>query len=194
MTFHTRFLPGLLIATVLATACGGVEHAVSSDETLPTIKAASGSSRLRQIPGRIEVRGVVEAEKSAAVSSRVMAMVTRVRVKAGDRVNRGQIVIDIDPATTEGQLSQATGALAQARAALALAERNHERFRLLAEKDAASELELDMALMQFEQAKGAVEQAEGAVGAASSVASESSVRACRIIASPSESRPASASA
>jgi RND family efflux transporter MFP subunit len=58
-----------------------------------------------------------------------------------------------------------------------LAEKNYGRFRLLAEKEAASALELDMALMQFEQAKGAVEQAEGAVGAAQSVASESTVRA-----------------
>jgi RND family efflux transporter MFP subunit len=167
----------MLIAATLANACGSGEHASPVEEALPTIQAATGSSQLQQIAGRVEVRGTVEAEKSAVISSRVAAMVTRVRVKAGDRVARGQVVLDIDPATAQGQLGQATGALAQAQAALALAERNYERFRRLVEKDAASNLEVDMALMQFEQAKGAVEQAEGAVGAARSVASESSVRA-----------------
>jgi RND family efflux transporter MFP subunit len=41
--------------------------------------------------------------------------------------------------------------------------------------NAASELELDMARMQYEQAQGAVEQAEGAVSSAASVAGDSHV-------------------
>lgn len=121
------------------------------------------------------VMGTVEAEKSAAVSSRVMATVLAVHVKPGDRVRKGQVLVDIDPETAKGQEAQARGALAQAQAALALAERNFQRFKALYEAKAASELELDMARMQYEQAKGAVEQAEGAVAAARSVARESRV-------------------
>jgi RND family efflux transporter MFP subunit len=109
------------------------------------------------------------------VSSRVMASVVAVPVKEGDLVEKGQLLVEIDPATAEGQEAQARGALAQAKAGFALAERNYQRFQALQKSGSASELELDMARMQYEQARGAVEQATGAVGAAASVAKESRV-------------------
>ena len=127
------------------------------------------------VPQGAELYGTVEAERTAAVSSRVMATVTAVLVKPGDPVRAGQVLVEIDPATARGQEAQARGALAQAQAALALAERNFERFQTLAAKGAASQLELDVARMQYEQAKGAVTQGEGAVEAAASVARESRV-------------------
>ena len=83
-------------------------------------------------------------------------------VEAAEALPDGQLLLEIDPQAAKGQLAQAQGALSQARAALALAERNHERFKALAEVRAASELEVDMARMQYEQASGAVEQAQGA--------------------------------
>jgi len=122
-----------------------------------------------------ELAGTVAALKSTAVASRVMALVTAVHVELGDSVRAGQLLVSIDPTAAQGQVSQAQGGLAQAEAALTLAERNYERFQALAAKQAASELELDLARMQYEQARGAVQQARGAVAAASSVAKESKV-------------------
>ncbi len=127
------------------------------------------------MPRTAELFGAVEAERTASVSTRIMAMVTAVRVQAGDTVRKGQALLEIDPQAAQGQLSQAAGALAQARAGLALSERNYERFKALEASDAASDLELDMARMQYDQARGAVEQAEGGVAAASSVAGDSLV-------------------
>jgi RND family efflux transporter MFP subunit len=101
--------------------------------------------------------------------------VTAVRVRPGDSVRRGQVLVEIDPQTAAGQLGLARGGLAPAAAGLALAERNYQRFTALAAANAASELELDLARTQYEQARGAVEQARGAVSAASSVAAESRV-------------------
>jgi RND family efflux transporter MFP subunit len=124
---------------------------------------------------RTEVAGTVAAARSAAISSRVMAMVNAVHVELGDEVNVGQALISIDPAAAEGQVLQARGALAQAEAALALAQRNHQRYQALAASYAASQLEVDLARTQMAQAEGAVEQARGAVQAASAVARESQV-------------------
>lgn len=178
MTAPTKSLAlGALLTASVIVSCGPGGHDELLQESLPAIKASTATAQVAEIPVSVEVRGTVEAERSAAITSRVTAMVSRVHIKAGDRVGRGQPLIQIDPTTANGQVSQATGALAQARAALALAERNYQRFQTLKEKNAASELELDMARMQFEQAQGAVEQAEGAVAAASSVAEESIVRA-----------------
>lgn len=167
---------GLTTSVLAVVACGGGnQHATTAAEDQGTVRARVTTVTRVVKKEQLAVMGTVEAEKTAAVSSRVMATVLAVHVKPGDRVRKGQVLVEIDPETAKGQEAQARGALAQAKAALALAARNYERFKALYEAKAASELELDMARMQYEQAKGAVEQAEGAVAAASSVARESRV-------------------
>lgn len=163
-------------ALLLAAACGGPAP-VEPTATALTLEATLTQAERLEVPSVVDLSGVVEAERTAAVSTRVMAMVEAVRVQAGDTVAKGQLLLVIDPQAAEGQLAQAKGALAQGRAGLALAERNFERFQALAASDAASELELDTARMQYEQALGAVEQAAGAVAAAASVAADSRVEA-----------------
>jgi RND family efflux transporter MFP subunit len=125
----------------------------------------------------IEVRGLVQPSREAFVSSRAMGPVVAVHVAAGQAVRKDQALLEIQPEASDGQLAQTEGALAQAEAGLALAERNFRRFEALHAEGAASDLELDIARMEHERAGGAVEQARGAVRAATSVASESVVRA-----------------
>jgi RND family efflux transporter MFP subunit len=166
-----------IVGSALAVAisgCGDAHDEKSAPEPA-AISAATARSEATEIPKTIALYGTVEAERTAAVSSRVMGNVVAVRVKAGDSVKAGDVLVEIDPQTARGQESQARGALAQASAALALADRNYQRFQALAKSSAASELEVDMARMQYEQAKGAAEQGKGAVEAASSVARESRV-------------------
>lgn len=161
-----------ILLALAAAACG------RAPETAPAaaaVSAPTARAEAMKVPLRIEVAGSVEAERSAAVSSRVMANVIAVRVKAGDVVQAGDVLLEIDPQTAKGQEAQARGALAQAEGAYALAEKNLARYEALAKSGAASPLELDMARMQFEQAKGAREQGRGAVEAASSVSGESRV-------------------
>ncbi len=167
-----------MVATLTALASACAPHEPTAAETATAVvQARLASAERLEIPQEVELHGTVEAERSAAVSTRVMAMVTDVKVRAGERVRRGQLLLEIDPQTSQGQLSQARGGLAQAQAALALAARNFERYQALSAADAASELELDMARMRYEQARGAVEQGEGAVAAASSMAADSRVLA-----------------
>jgi RND family efflux transporter MFP subunit len=163
-----------VVAAGVLVACGGGRQAASARAPEP-VRARMAAVRVLEAPQVVELSGTVEAARTSAVSSRVMATVTAVPVRQGDAVRAGQVLVEIDPETARGQEAQARGALAQAQAALALAKRNHERFKALAATGAAAELELDMARMQYEQAKGAVEQAQGAVAAAASVARESRV-------------------
>lgn len=167
-------LAALSIVTLALAACGSRPGATPAPEP-PAVTARLAVAERVAADRRIELAGTVAAEKSSAVSSRVMAMVTAVHVALGDEVRAGQTLISIDPSAAEGQVAQARGGLAQAEAALTLARRNHERYQALAASQSASELELDMARTQFEQAQGAVEQARGGVAAASSVARESRV-------------------
>jgi len=178
MIIRTRSFTALIpiAAIALSTACGHEEpQLVEADLKPVSVEVAEVESVSLAKP--IDVRGIVQPTRQAAVSSRVMGPVVALKVHAGATVAKGQVLLEIQPEAADGQLAQARGALAQAQAALALSERNFQRFKALHAEKAASELELDMARMQFDQARGAVTQAEGAVSAASAVAAESEVTA-----------------
>ena len=173
---HLFALVVIVAATLTSMACGSHEAELAEADLAPvsaTLVAVENASDANTI----EVRGTIQPVRQASISSRVMGPVVAVNVRAGATVAKGQTLIEIQPETSDAHLAQASGALAQATAGLALAERNYQRYQALFAEKAASELELDMARMQYEQAQGAVEQADGAVRAASSVASESVVRA-----------------
>ena len=180
--FSSKVWGGLLAAGVASATligCGG-SHSPSqksSSSSLSPVSAATAVVERASLPDRLTLYGTVTADRSASVSSRVMANVVAIRARVGQSVAAGDVLVEIDPQTAKGQEAQAKGALAQARAALSLAERNYERYKALAASGSASPLELDMTRMQYEQAKGAVQQGEGAVEAASSVARESRVTA-----------------
>jgi RND family efflux transporter MFP subunit len=173
-----RFISKVFLATLAIglTACGHDEPELAKANLKPLSVEVAEVERITEAHP-IEVRGVVQPTRQSSVSSRVMGPVVKLNVRAGSTVSKNQILLEIQPEASAGQLGQAQGALAQAEASLAMAERNYKRFEALHADNAASELELDMAKMQYEQARGAVEQAEGAVRSASSVAHESTVRA-----------------
>ena len=172
-------LRALLMALSMAhvVACGSPQGKAADPLKAgrPVIRARLVTAVREAIPKRITLQGVVEAERTAAISSRVMASITEVHVQTGDRIRRGQRLLTIDAEAAQGQVGEARGALTQARAALVLAERNHERFQALAATQAASELEVEQARMRYEQARGAVEQGEGALAAALSLAADTDV-------------------
>ena len=168
---------GIAVAVLAGCAGPSSPSKKSSSSPLSPVSAATALVERASLPDRLTLYGTVTADRSAAVSSRVMANVVAVPARVGQSVAAGDVLVEIDAATTSGQVAQAKGALAQARAALSLAERNYERYKALAASGSASALELDMTRMQYEQAKGAVQQGEGAVEAASSVARESRVTA-----------------
>jgi membrane fusion protein, multidrug efflux system len=163
------------LATGLTAACGS--EAPSAPAKLPPISGHVAAVEAVRDAKPIEIYGIVQPSRESFVSSRVIGPVIATKVDAGDVVKKGQPLVEIQPQTSEGQVAQAKGALAQAEAALSLAEKNARRFEQLHQEHAASDLELDMAHMQHEQALGAVKQAQGAVEAASSVAAEAVVRA-----------------
>ncbi len=165
--------PSLLVLAILAFGCA--RDAAAPPVPATVVRAPLAVAERSSASAPIEIPGSVISDRSAAVSSRVLATVTGVLVRLGEVVRQGQVLVTIDPTAAQGQVEQARGALAQAEAGLALARRNFERFQALRTSDAASELEVDLARTAYEQALGAVSQAQGAVAAASSVARESRV-------------------
>src|SRR5262245_32898239 len=72
------------------------------------------------LPSTFEAGGVVRARSTAIISSRVMAPITQVHVKPGDRVRRGMTLVTLDARDLAADKSRAeAGALAAAESARA---------------------------------------------------------------------------
>jgi RND family efflux transporter MFP subunit len=178
MNARNRFLAILVSITTMALSVGcGHDAPHGAAGKLEPIAVTTSEVEVVTEARPIEVRGIVQPARQSMISSRAMGPVVALKVQSGDTVAKGQALLEIQPGQAGGQLAQAEGALAQAKAALTLAERNYQRFQALHAENAASDLELDMARMQYEQASGAVVQAEGAVRTASTIADESEVQA-----------------
>ncbi len=174
MNLRTFNFSALLIAYLVAGCSHDSKHASAVDLSL---QARTATVSEKEVPRIISVHGTIQAEDDAMLSSRAMGPVIRERARLGDRVRKGDVLLEIDERMSGGMLAQAQGALAQAQAAEVLAATNLRRFQSLYDAQACSQLELDIAVMQHETAAGAVRQGQGAVDAAEAVTNESTIRA-----------------
>ena len=116
---------------------GGVGIAGMQDKGLGVQVATVGRENLT---AKVSANGKVQAVTKADISANVMGQVTRLAVKEGDRVTRGQFLMEIDPRSAranadamqanlqaaQSDLISATANLAQAKSDLARAKANRE--------------------------------------------------------------------
>ncbi|MBD3163387.1 MAG: efflux RND transporter periplasmic adaptor subunit [Candidatus Eisenbacteria bacterium] len=174
ISLRPLLFPAAFAALLAVAGCGGADHAEGHAEAVSVRTETLEASRA---PKTVEGIGTIRNVREAQLASKVMGTVREILKKAGDPVREGEILLRIDSRDVAGQVSQAQGALAQARAAASLAETNLRRFERLRERGSASEIELDQARYQYETAAGAVEQAEGALQQARSYLSYAEIAA-----------------
>jgi len=161
-----RLVPVLFLAVAPIAACGSQQSAREPEGAPVAVETAVAEAGA---VGRVvEAAGSLHGVREAVLSAKVMGTVLEIRKNAGESVKRGEILVVLDDREVAGNIGQAEGALAQARAAATLAETNLRRYEQLFARGAASQLELDQARFAHETAQGAVHQAEAAVVTASS--------------------------
>jgi RND family efflux transporter MFP subunit len=98
----------------------------------------------------MEAVGTVRAAQTSDLSSQIMGTIVEIRVREGDRVQRGQVVAAIDDAQPRAALDRATAAVSAARqqlvaadSDLALAESTLKRYQTLYDRKSVSPQEFD---------------------------------------------------
>jgi RND family efflux transporter MFP subunit len=185
-------------------ACGSADDRVQAKaaEPVPVTVAPVASIETAE---RLEAGGVVAAPESASISSRIVATIGGIRVKPGDRVRSGDVLITLDARDVTEHTGQArAGALAaektlaQARTEQSAAEAEHrlasayqKRIAMLHARNSATDQERDEAEARLsaatarlagtqagiEGADAYLVSARAAVGVATATESFSTVRA-----------------
>ena len=167
-------------------ACGGAEHPPQQDAQPPIAVVVAPVAAI-DTAERLEAGGVVAARESSSISSRMVATVSRVPVRAGDRVRAGQVLVTLDARDAAEHTSQARAgalgadkALAQARAEQTAAEAEHrlatawqKRIAVLHARNSATDQERDEAEARLAAAaarltgtQAGLEGAEARIGSA----------------------------
>ena len=122
-------------ANAKALAAGVAEHSAIYVKT--TLPKAAGSGRTVALPGTLQ--GAVQAP----IAARAAGYVKRWTKDIGSRVDKGDVLAEIEAPELDQQVSQADAARAQTASAVALAESTVARWEALRKKDVVSQQDLD---------------------------------------------------
>ena len=135
----------------------------SSLAGLMTVIALSAGAATAAEPLSLKLEGVVEPRARVAVANQVTGIVSRVLVVAGQKVEIGDPLFEIDAAEFEIAASAARAALDESIARLSLAEDVAERQSRLAERGSGAEARATQATIEVNVAKAVVARQESAL-------------------------------
>ena len=121
--------------------------------------------------------GTVEAQREAVLSPRITARIKAVHVRAGDAVDEGTVLVELDERDLESRLRQMRERAAGARARVEEAERHYQRIQNLFAEDVVSRADLDRAEADRDAARAELARARDAVEEARTALSHATIRA-----------------
>jgi RND family efflux transporter MFP subunit len=152
-----------------------MSHPAAGGKPQPALAAgsqttASGGSTARvtaeEVPITIEVMGTVQSRTPIEASSRVSATVAQVRVRAGDAVEQGELLVALDSADLAARRAQAEAALAAADAEVGRAASDDQRYRALVKRGSVTIKEFESAETAYRMATARQREAAAEVAAA----------------------------
>ena len=100
----------------------------------------------------LNVSGQIESAQSANISTRVMGYITKLNVKVGDRVSKGQLLATISNDDILAKRAQADAMISEAEVAAKNAQKDYDRFSVLYKQQSASAKDLDNVTQQYSSA------------------------------------------
>ncbi len=147
-----------LILVTIIVSCGKkkAETSVNNDPAIP-VKVQKVVSN--ENASFISVSGVVQAESSADLSTRMMGFVNELYVKVGDKVTKGQLLLSINNSDLQAKKAQVEASIIKAETGLKNAEKDYNRFKNLFAQNSASQKEVDDMTARYEMAKASLQAA-----------------------------------
>lgn len=108
----------------------------------------------------VHFNGKVIAAYNANISTRMMGFVDQMKVKVGDEVKKGQLLMVINNADLQAKSAQVKAAIAAAEAGFENAEKDYKRFQSLMKSNSISQKEMDDMTTRYEMMKAQLEGAK----------------------------------
>ena len=159
-----------VVGVVYRVAAGKKDHTVVTTE----------KSTYRKITETVAASGKIQPESEVKIQSEVSGQIVELPVKEGDLVQKGQLLVKINPDlynsaynraeaalnSSKSNLSSAKSRLAQAEAQFNVNNLNYQRQKKLFDDGAISKAELENSTSQYETSKAEVEAAKESIHSA----------------------------
>ncbi|MFT4595068.1 MAG: HlyD family secretion protein [Bacteroidia bacterium] len=169
-------LAAIVIVLLVAVFVGKQKGLIGGKTAL---KVAAENVSIRNIVETVSASGKIQSESEVIISPDVAGEIMELPVKEGDRVEKGQLLVKIDPDiqqsnverleaglnTSKANLANAQSRKAQSDARLTNSTANFERVKKLYEDKVIAQSEYDATTSEFEVAKSDVEAAKQSVRA-----------------------------
>jgi len=163
----------ITLVVLLLLAAGAVRTVVSRSINARELETGT-AERARQYVKTAQVKstdagqtlalpGTLQGFVQSPISARAGGYLKRWYKDIGSRVNKGDLLAELDTPETDQQLSQAIAARQQAASSLELAKSTVDRWEALRKKDAVSQQELDERRSGFAQARSNLAAADANV-------------------------------
>jgi membrane fusion protein (multidrug efflux system) len=153
------------LAGSVAWLSGGCGERIGSEDLAPEARSSSGSGRVVAVVEQEaelfeQASGTISSAQHSTISSKILARIDAILVRAGDVVKVGELIVHLDSRDLEARSRAAREEVAGARSDLALARSERERIASLYESNVASRQQLDRATSAYEVATAKLEGAE----------------------------------
>ena len=157
-------IPLLLLAFVGCQTADSSKGKQALAATTRGVPVSVASAVVQDMPVYLTGLGSVTAYNTVSVKSRVDGELLQVNFREGQQVNKGDLLVLIDPRPYEVQLASAQAQLFKDQASLRDAQLNYQRFKdLLQESGAMSQQQVDTQKSTADQFEGAVRADQAAI-------------------------------
>ena len=141
-----RVISCLLVSGLLCVAAVGCKGTVAEPPKAQPPKVTVGNPVQRELVDEEEFSGWVQSSKTVEVRARVQGYIQKIHFEAGDLVESGQLLIELDPRPFQVAIDEAVAQSGAYEAQKVAAEKDVDRYTELVKSGGASKQQLDKAI------------------------------------------------
>jgi len=148
----------IAIVAILAVgfqSCGEKSNANGNAKADLTVSVAT--VKMENQPEILSFSGKIEAETHSNLSTRIMGQIAKIYVEPGQKVNKGQLLVQIQDKDIQAKKLQVKANMLKAEAAYKNAKKDFDRFTVLFKQKSASQKEMDDVSTNYNMAKAELE-------------------------------------
>lgn len=139
---------------LLLAACGNkTENGTAPKNEAQPVQVTLATANQGAAADMVDISGQIISAHAAPVSTRMMGYITKMYVNIGDNVHAGQLLFSVQSTDIKAKEGQVTANIAAAEAALANAQKDLERFKILHAQNSATDKELENMTLQYKAAE-----------------------------------------
>jgi RND family efflux transporter MFP subunit len=161
-----KIMTGFLVCTLLLNCKPPEQQEVVAEQTFGAAAVKVYEVKRQKISEKLFYTGLIEARKKIVINPDIGGKIDKIYVEAGDRVQAGQILAELDTRAIRLQLEQAQAQMAVSEASHKDAQLNLERWERLRKESAVSDQQYEQVKLAFEAAESQLAQARATVNLA----------------------------